>query len=147
MVLGKLVEYLAPSNEHKDEIMYLAWMFGLDECRKKAGWKKLGDKFFNHFRQEILDWYGFDRVDPRSEKIPVADEDFLIDLLGQMAARRYFGEASYEFIAGRFYDCFRFEKSESSFCKDLKTPDSDYSDCIARFLKEIKRIKTEKQGK
>lgn len=147
MVLDRLVEYLAPYNKHMDEIIYLAWMLGLDEFRSKTGWKKLGDKFFNHFRQEILDWYGFDRVDPRSEKIPVADEEFLIDLLGQMAACKYFGEVSYEFIAARFYDCFRLKKAQSSFCKDLKAPVSDYSDCIVRFLKEIKRIKTEKQGK
>ena len=68
-----------------------------------------------------------------------SDRKFLSDLLGQMKVY-YFNDVSFDFLAERFYLCFRLEGTVGSFCTEMKVHDSDYSDCIKHFLNEINKI-------
>lgn len=138
--MDKLLIYIEQDQEHPYEMMKLARLLGTDECRNTVRWNNLSKKFFDHFRQEILDWCGYDRVEPWSERISVTDRALLSNLFGQMKVEQYFEDESYESLSKHLFVCFRLEGTENSFCTEVKEHDSAYSDCINRFLKEINEI-------
>lgn len=125
--------------------MRLAWLLTTEECRKTQGWSLLSRKFFEHFRPQILKCMGYDGVEPAAGRVPLAYENFWCDLLGQMKTEEFFGEASFEFITQHVYSSFCFERMMGAVCTEIKTHSSEYSDCIKRFLHEIKAISKGKQ--
>lgn len=125
--------------------MLLAALFASKECRKAEGWRQLGRKFYDHYRAQILACLGYDQVQPLAERVPLKDEDFWYDLLGQMHGMGFFDNVSFEFLAEHAYTFFRIEDSKGSVCTKMKTRCSDYSDCIGHFLKEIKDIQKRNQ--
>lgn len=139
LALDRLETYIGECPDRRTEIMKLAWLLGTDECRKKRGWNDLARKFFENFRPEILTWCGFDQVNPWEERVPVSDRIFFSDLFGEMKIY-YFNDVSFDFLAERFYSCFRLEGTVGAFCTEMKEHNSGYSDCIKHFLDEINEI-------
>lgn len=139
------MDYMSKCNDYQGEMLKLVWLLKSEECQKSESWRQLGRKFIVHFRPQIIDCLGYDGVEPAAGRVPLADEDFWCDLLGKLKVEYFFGDISFDYLVQHVYKVFAFQNAPGSVSTEIKMHCSEYSDCISRFLKEIKDIQKSKR--
>lgn len=121
--------------------MLVAYMLGTQKMKELATWKLLRTSFMEHYRKDILGWYGYERENMLPDKrIRVEDPQLVVRIFAALKQAGIFGETSHVELSHALIRMFRIRYSPSTLLNELKKEKKEDFKGVLELLSVLKKL-------